>query len=177
MGLALTTFVGNHCQTSTTCVHVYAFKKRTAELFTKHRDANMKQTLEPQLGAGAEDVQYRKLETPVHDQITSRVRNRSQVEAGRATSIEGSYVFLNPAFKASGVKAVTTPSSGSGNPALSPDAITVSRPPAAVKTSVFFKASGVETVTAPSCGSGNPALSPDAITVSRPPAINVLDVD
>ena len=81
----LTTFVGNHAET---CTHVRAWirvEKHTAEIFTKHRDADMKQTLEPQPGAGTEDrprVQYRKLETPVHDQITSRVRNSVQAEAG-----------------------------------------------------------------------------------------------
>ena len=106
------------------------------------RDADMKQPLEPQPGAGTEDrprVQYRKLETPVHDQITSRVRNSVQAEAGfrasgfratgRPTSIEGSCVFLTSAHQASGLETATAPSSESGNPTLSPEAVTVSMSP------------------------------------------------
>jgi hypothetical protein len=69
----------------------------------------VKQNLEPQPGAGAENhprVLYRRLETPVHEQIMSRVRNHVQVEAGRATSIEGSYVFSTAPRQASGSQGI-----------------------------------------------------------------------
>ena len=89
----------------------------------------MKQNLEPQPGAGAEDVQYRKLETPVHDQIMSRVRNAVQINADHAASIKGSYVFLTPARQASGLETVTAPSSGLEDPALSPEEIITSMSP------------------------------------------------
>ena len=95
----------------------------------------MKQDPELQLvkfGAGAENhpgVQYKRLETPVHDQITSRVRNSIQIEAGGHTSIVGSYVFLTKAHQASGLETMTAPSSGPENAALSPEEISVSTSP------------------------------------------------
>ena len=125
----LTAFVGNHAQTSTHVRVWIRVEKHTAELFTKHRDSDMKQ---PQPGAGAEDhpgAQYRRLEKPVHDQKMRLVRNSVQVEAGPATSIQGSYVFLTSARQASGLETVTAPSSGPGNTALSPREIAISMSP------------------------------------------------